>query len=192
MSKANDKQHRRQQDLARLSFLDAASHLLIQACPPVSAHLGLERLDLVYQSKGELRPTMFHEVCGRCGIIAQPGNSQTFIESRSRKDQDIENANKTSRVKTKLLVTSCLQCGHISKSNLAQSARHKISKTESKQPVPELPVAHQPDGENKINRKQKQREKKKQGSLQAMLAKSKQQSIAASSGLNLMDLMKGL
>jgi hypothetical protein len=180
----------RQQATARLEFLDAASHLLIRSCPTVSAQLQLDFSDVAFDVEKALPQSKRHEACGRCGTTMQPDNSKVSIHTHCRKPKGLNEP----KITSKSLVTECLTCGNKTRSELPRSQPHRKKSIKVELPTaipkPSIPKSLL-DGESKTSRKQKQKEKKKQGSLQAMLTKSKQESSNSSLGLCLMDLMKG-
>jgi RNase P subunit RPR2 len=183
----------RQLAQSRIKFLDTASHYLVQSCPSVSSHLQLDLSDVALNTEQELPLSKKHEACGACGTIYQSQTSKVYLDSRSQKAES-DNM-KSARVISKSLVTECLVCGNKTRSSLPRSQRSKTSRIETPLPIPSPSVSAPKtsfEGEAKVSRKQKQKEKRKQGSLQEMLAKSKNESKASSSlGLSLMDLMKG-
>jgi hypothetical protein len=135
-----------------------------------------------------------HEVCGACGYIAEPRSSSSLAIEKTKSHKAAASSGTKSGA-DKTLVNECKKCGYNSRSRVAAAPR-KLAKRGSTT-VQALQSAREVDSTSpsvKQSRKQKQTQRKKQGSLQAMLAKSKSSGAggkpSSGFGLDLMDLMK--
>jgi RNAse P Rpr2/Rpp21/SNM1 subunit domain len=173
-----------------LKYQDAAAHLLVSSCPAVSSHLQSEFNETVIKNRIDMPVSRRHQVCGSCGSISTQETSTSLkIESYWRrgrhsppKERNVE------RNEMRSIITKCKVCGVHTKTSLESSKRISISTQhkESGKPTPEgTSTAKRP------SRSQRQAQRKKETSLQAMLTRSKSANMSnqSSFGLSFMDFM---
>jgi len=198
---------------ARLRFLNDSAHLIAIGSPTTSAVLGshydklLAENDLDLQASKKDQDSRRREVCGACGSLMIPGWSCHVIQENI-KPKEAQRAKKFSRKPTSKLekakVYSCLRCHR----KTVQPVLARESKVLLKKPIvsksqtiqhaasaaPASITEYASATPKSANASSKKRAKaRKQGGLQAMLAKSKTEPLGPSSGdfgLDLMDLMK--
>ena len=198
---------------ARLRFLNDSAHLIAIGSPTTSAVLGshydklLAENDLDLQASKKDQDSRRREVCSACGSLMIPGWSCHVIQENI-KPKEAQRAKKFSRKSTgkleKVKVYSCLRCHR----KTVQHVLARESKVLLKKPIvsksqtilhvasaaPASITEYASATPKSANASSKKRAKaRKQGGLQAMLAKSKTEPLGPSSGdfgLDLMDLMK--
>jgi tartrate dehydratase beta subunit/fumarate hydratase class I family protein len=198
---------------ARLRFLNDSAHLIAIGSPTTSAVLGshydklLAENDLDLQASKKDQDSRRREVCGACGSLMIPGWSCHVIQENI-KPKEAQRAKKFSRKSTgkleKVKVYTCLRCHR----KTVQPVLARESKVLLKKPIvsksqtiqhaasaaPASITEYASATSKSANASSKKRAKaRKQGGLQAMLAKSKTELLGPSSedfGLDLMDLMK--
>lgn len=179
---------------SRLLFLDAASQLLLQSCPSVSSHAQLEYADLAHQIGCSLPDSKKHEACQGCGQAFDERSSKVHIERQKLNHESEEVASKEGTT-VKSLISECKICRTKTRSPMKPTSRNVASKTKAPENQikmhPRMDLAMTEADEGRLTRKQKQRMKKQQGSLQAMLEKSKAGTASSSGfGISLEDLLK--
>ena len=196
---------------ARLNFLAASARLYSSAAPATSAHLMLECKRVATSNDIAMKESEPKPACGACGTIMVSGwTSRTFVAGprRSKKPQlkSSKKVQPVQRAPPKLVISKCLVCRRSTKTPVMTSAKPGVNgpKSAGSRHLPfavTLPTEPNPSATNaarhethkgsSANFSSKQRTKaRKQGSLQAMLAKSKSTGTHSSGvGLYLMDLM---
>ncbi|KAI9770585.1 MAG: hypothetical protein M1840_003176 [Geoglossum simile] len=204
--------------VARLRYLDGAAHLLSVESPAVSAQL-LSQYNTT-ASENELNPSDARKrsVCGACGNIMVPGwtcnvrsqrsgrkkGSKRSLEkrrsSRSQKTgpSSVPGANGIEMNELEM-VYECRVCGRATRQTLPKNPPpRRPARNTSPITGPLAPAKHlgadaiEPPKPAAANASSKKRAKaRKQGGLQALLAKRKEVAEqTADFGLDLMDLMK--
>ena len=191
---------------ARLRFLNDSAHLIAIGSPTTSAVLGshydklLAENDLDLQASKKDQDSRRREVCGACGSLMIPGWSCHVIQGNI-KPKEAQRAKKFSRKSTgkleKVKVYSCLRCHRktvqhvLARESKVLLKKPIVSKSQTIQHVASAAPASITESANASSKKRAKA--RKQGGLQAMLAKSKTEPLGPSSGgfgLDLMDLMK--
>jgi hypothetical protein len=175
-----------------MRYQDAASHFLINACPAIAAHLQHEITEAALRGRMDMPASRKHQVCSACGYITTPKSAPPLrIESKKRRVRSKASL-KPERVESETrrsIVTICKMCCIQSKSWIEPSKSFKPAPSAKQHRQPEAITA---PTTRRVTRKRKQAQRKKEGSLQAMLAKSKTTTPASQSsfGIGLMDFMK--
>lgn len=191
---------------ARLRFLNDSAHLIAVGSPTTSAVLSshynklLAENDLDLQASKKDQDSRRREVCGACGSLMIPGWSCHVIQGNI-KPKEAQRAKKISRKPTSKLekakVYSCLRCHRktvqpiVARESKVILKKPIVSKSQTIQHATSAAPASITESANASSKKRAKA--RKQGGLQAMLAKSKTESLGPSSrgfGLDLMDLMK--
>ncbi|KAF2747252.1 hypothetical protein M011DRAFT_458539 [Sporormia fimetaria CBS 119925] len=187
---------------ARLKYLRDAAQLLSVASPTTAANLNATRIRLARERLVETEgPTkewdaLCREACGACGNMLIPGWS-CKVSMRSLGKKDLKQRKDTSAVvhEERAMVYSCLRCGRDTTQGLPPKPTRRLRRpgrhAKGSTPASEIKNQNMEDSTKvvkSVNSSSKQRAKARKGGLQAMLAKSKNQS-SASSGLDLMDFM---
>ena len=191
---------------ARLRFLNDSAHLIAVGSPTTSAVLSshynklLAENDLDLQASKKDQDSRRREVCGACGSLMIPGWSCHVIQGNIE-PQEAQRAKRISRKPTSKLekakVYSCLRCHRktvqpiVARESKVILKKSIVSKSQAIQHAASAAPASITESANASSKKRAKA--RKQGGLQAMLAKSKTESLGPSSGgfgLDLMDLMK--
>jgi RNAse P Rpr2/Rpp21/SNM1 subunit family protein len=177
---------------AMMRYQDAASYLLVNTCPTIAAHLQHEITEAALRNRINMPLARKHQICGACGSIATLSTAESLqmepkiCRSRSKYSSKAE---KTDLETRRSIITTCKMCFIQTKTWVEPSKSCKVSQSAKQKRQPgAIPTPTTP----KITRKQRQTQKKQEGSLQAMLAKSKTSTAASQStfSLGLMDFMK--
>ncbi|TVY82057.1 Uncharacterized protein LSUE1_G005548 [Lachnellula suecica] len=180
---------------ARLRFLNDSAHLLVASAPETSRHLMSKHNYLLFDSYIDISDAQRRKACVACGTIMIMGWNGTLETQRTRrKGKRREEASQPAKV----MVYKCESCGNKTRHPLPGPPRAIRSKaTYSKAVPPSSSTAtslskEPPAPTQSPNSSSKKRAKsRKQGSLQAILAKQKAQETTGSGfGLDLMDFMK--
>lgn len=195
---------------ARLRFLNDSAHLIAIGSPTTSAVVGshydklLVENDLDLQASKKDQDSRRREVCGACGSLMIPGWSCHVIQE-NMKPKEAQRAKKMSRKSTSKLekakVYSCLRCHRktvqpvVARESQVLLKKPIVSKIQHAASAAPASITEYASATPKsANASSKKRAKaRRQGGLQAMLAKSKTEPLGPSSGgfgLDLMDLMK--
>jgi RNase P subunit RPR2 len=203
--------------VSRLRYLDGAAHLLSVESPAVSAQLLFQYNKIA--SKNELIPSDARKrsVCGACGSIMVPGwtchvrsqrSGHKKVPKRSLKKRRSSRPQKTApssvseakgvEMNELEMVYECRVCGRATRQTVPKKPPRRPAKNTPPMANPSTPVKHL--GVDAIespipasaNASSKKRAKaRKQGGLQALLAKRKEVvEQTGDFGLDLMDLMK--
>jgi ribonuclease MRP protein subunit SNM1 len=194
---------------ARLRYMSDAAHLLATIEPTTSAYLMSQCHDVMFDN--DLEPTDTHkrQACGACGNIIVPGRSGTIrkeVAGLVGKERPGRSNHRRTDVKhqARAMVYTCASCSRTTRFPLTNSiptAIRKKSKHDSRsaslqasltssalhktQPSVEVPIS------TSVNASSKKRAKsRKQGGLQALLAKKNESASTGGFGLDLFDLMK--
>lgn len=185
-----------------LQFMNDAAHLLAMVAPASSSHIMATRDDIMFANEMEASDEHRQHVCGGCGSIKIP---LWTLEARRE-----PRATKTKARKQKARPTNsqstdiCTCCGRKTRQSILKPKPQRIDKkafiTSQQSIVKSTPVVSSKEAEPKVsataatsaNASSKKRAKsRKQGGLQALLAKNKEaQNSSKGFGLDLMDLMK--
>ncbi|OBT78975.1 hypothetical protein VF21_02401 [Pseudogymnoascus sp. 05NY08] len=192
---------------AQLKYLTGAAHLMAFSAPGSSSHLMSRCNLLMFSNDINQSDTHGRHVCGACGNIMTPGWTSTVRnevqrppnsrQTRKRKASAITQAPERSMVytcdrckrETRHIITTTalprITPRRAEQSNLApEEAPERLTSTpQSQAGTPTMPSA------NASSRKRAK--SRKQGGLQALLAKNKEASQSSSGGfgLDLLDLM---
>jgi ribonuclease MRP protein subunit SNM1 len=183
---------------ARLKFLNESAHLLAITAPAVSRHVMSTYNSLL--SESNLDPAESHKrgTCGACGTIMILGLEATMEQQRGLKRHGKRRRNVP---QSKFIIYQCKCCNKKSQHPIPTSlprhqprvtaASKRTSKTvpllSTKSQLSSNPVA--PESSNSSSKKRAKT--RKQGGLQALLAKQKaSQGTSSGFGLDLLDFMK--
>ncbi|KAK5149316.1 hypothetical protein BJ546DRAFT_834404 [Cryomyces antarcticus] len=205
---------------ARLKYLHESAHLLATSSPAISASLESQYDKLVFENGLDVPESRRREVCASCGNIMAPESSSHVVQEKpipariKRKGGSTGTSSALKHARPdKIVVYQCNRCN--SKTRFAakgpppvKTASILVTRTPSAQHSPS-PASALPSSEtstpkppndlqsatNGLNASSKKRAKaRKQGGLQALLARSKNEGRAgppsSGFGLDLMDLMK--
>jgi len=198
---------------AQLKYLNDGAHLMALAAPGCSAHLMSACNLLMFANDIEQSDTRRRHVCGGCGSIMIPGWTTSVEKERiceqKKKKKRIEKSRKRpiASSSTSTMVYTCERCGCQTPHSINKTTPSRISLRNALQPRPSLAEAADrpgiPSSDPKAqigtsvavsaNASSKRRAKsRKQGGLQALLAKNKEasQSSGGGFGLDLLDFMK--
>jgi len=190
---------------ARIKFLEDSANLYSVSAPSVSAHLMLQRKEVAAANERSEEDAP-NPICQACGTTLIPGwTSSTTIGDQKEKRMNISSRRSEGSIhrqdttaSAKSITVECLACHRYTKSSLMKPQPRGNSVTKAsisrvqKNGGTSLPDLIKTPRLEIANSSSKQRAKaRKQGRLQALLAKSRRTSSPASgSGLDLMDLMK--
>ncbi|TVY49943.1 hypothetical protein LOCC1_G000472 [Lachnellula occidentalis] len=184
---------------ARLRYLNDSAHLLAATAPETSRHLMSRHDSLLFDSNLNPPNTQKRKACGACGTIMILGwNGVLEIEQPGRKNK--RRQGKVSNPQ-RAVVYTCNCCGSKTRNSFPTPPQKYKPGTKSSKTVPISATASSRTPQTKdtpslgqsLNSNSKKRAKsRKQGSLQAILAKQKAAEGASASGfgLDLMDFMK--
>lgn len=208
---------------AKLNHLHESALLLAVTSPATSAFLGSQYLKVADHTDLESRSSDSRNqgFCSACGNILIPGWSCQIIQqvaghSKVRKSAEKRAGTTASAANSisKTTVYQCLRCNSKIRQSVQKSAKPRSAPTKSAQvqmvltpssdlgtssgtsaPATPQPQATGPPVSAAVNASSKKRARaRKQGGLQAMLAKSKTETATSSAGagfgLDLMDFMK--
>lgn len=193
---------------ARLKYLNDSAHLLATSAPRTSAHLMSKCHKLMFDNDLDQSDAHKTHVCGACGNIMILGWTSTR-QLKAPKAQKGKRKGKSSigGKKIKIMAYTCELCGRQTRQNInmafprTSGTLKAISHTKSSQTATPLktilsdthPAARTPSSASANASSRKRAKARKQGGLQALLAKSKETSArgpADSFGLGLLDLMR--
>ena len=187
---------------ARLQFLRCSAQFYASLSSPLSAHLMLQCIANVAEKDSTSPKSGSQPVCNACGTIMIPGKNCTITVGKQ--EDHSKSCTSTRKVAkkperplsfaNKSIVVECHSCGRTTKSLLPRKTMSSRSRgLRQEQAVVASAVVDSPSTNSKGRmkvRKEKAKERKR-GGLQALLAKSKDDSkISTGFGLDLMDLMK--
>lgn len=188
---------------ARLKYLDGAAHLLAPTASETSKHIMLQYNSLLFDATDPHKPAENGKACGGCGAIMVLGWEATMEPSipRLRKKRKRKSDGNGNAPRSKSISFKCQSCHRITRHPiLTTQQRHKptskssnlshisITISSSTQPSKTHPSAAEPSLANSNSKKRAK--SRKQGGLQAILAKQKASQGASSGfGLNLLDFM---
>lgn len=195
---------------ARLKYLNDSAHLLATSAPGTSAYLMSRCNGLMFDNELEQSDAYRRHVCGACGNIMILGWTGTRKIESLKAQKGRRNATSTlqqsSSAKVKTVVYTCERCGRRTRqsinTNVPRSSKtlDTIHNTKASQTVTPLrkPLethsAPRTPSSTSANANSRKRAKiRKQGGLQALLAKNKETDTRSSGGgfgLDLLDLMK--
>lgn len=195
---------------ARLKYLNDSAHLLVTSAPGTSAFLMSRCNSLMFDN--DLDPSGAHKrhVCGACGNIIILGWTGTRQLESLKAQKGRRNARSTmqqsSSAKVKTVVYTCERCGRRTRQSINTTIPRSsktldttyLSKTSQivtplKSPLSGAHSAAKTPSSASANASSRRRAKsRKQGGLQALLAKNRETDIRGSAGfgLDLLDLMK--
>jgi ribonuclease MRP protein subunit SNM1 len=186
---------------ARLQYLNDSAHLLAAAAPETSRHLMSRHNSLLFDSNLDPSEAQKRKACGACGTIMILGwNGVLELKQPGRKNRRRHGGvSKTQRA----VVYTCECCRRKTRHPFPAPRQKYNPGTKSSKPAPVSATASAssrtpqakdvPTVSQSSNSSSKKRAKnRKQGSLQAILAKQKASEGASGSGfgLDLMDFMK--
>ncbi|TVY26178.1 hypothetical protein LHYA1_G005360 [Lachnellula hyalina] len=184
---------------ARLQYLNDSAHLLAATAPETSRHLMSRHDSLLFDSNLDPPTTQKRKACGACGSIMILGwNGVLELKQPGRK-----NTRRQGKVSNpqRAVIYTCDCCGSKTRNYFPTPHQKYKPRTKPSKTVPILATASPGTAQTKetpslgqsSNSSSKKRAKsRKQGSLQAILAKQKASEGASASGfgLDLMDFMK--
>jgi RNase P subunit RPR2 len=177
---------------ARLCYLNGSAQLLATTAPATSRFLMSRRNSLIFESGRDRSEAQKRDACGACGSITIPGWESTIQLPRK---QIRKGKNKILlAAKTKVVVYTCETCGRKTRHSLdkPQMPRHTLGSSKSnitESSATPKAVSTIPSSTSSSRKRAKSR---KQGSLEALLARKKPSDTRGSGGfrLDLMDFMK--
>ena len=196
--------------LTHLRFMNDAAHLMAVIAPACSSHIMSQQDTIMFAT--EMAPTEAHrrQVCGGCGIIKIPAwtvavakeDSNGRREHKMTKRQQQKLKERAARTHA-AMVDICKRCDRKTRQSILNPAPQRITRNQAPVSRPLLtnagvipstaviltPTATLPVPSAEAAKK-KRSKSKKQGGLQALLAKSKEAQSSKGFGLDLMDLMK--
>lgn len=185
----------------RLAHLRASARLMAATSPTTSAFLGAQYNKILSETKydteenSEHRDARQREICGGCGMAMIPGLTCTTRHTanlgRSKKGKVTKKAVEKES-KEKHIVLTCARCHartiqKIPVQAIVSDRAYRLAARVAARPEPEPPVLPSPTPARGSKKRAKAR---KQGGLQAMMAKTKPAETSSGFGLDLMDLMK--
>jgi ribonuclease MRP protein subunit SNM1 len=195
---------------ARLKYLNDSAHLLVTTAPGTSAYLMSRCNGIMFANELDQNDAHKRHVCGACGNIMILGWTGTRQLESLKAQKGRRNARSTlqqsSSAKVKTVVYTCERCSRRTRQNI-NTAIPRSSKTldttyspKASQIVTPLratslnthSTSRTPSSAS-VNASSRKRAKiRKQGGLQALLAKNKETDTRGSTGfgLDLLDLMK--
>ena len=194
---------------AQLKYLTDAAHLMAFKAPGCSSHL-MSRCDqIMFSSHIDQSSTHRRHICGGCGNIMTPGWTSTTRKEEERRQLKRHHAHKrrekgVTKATENSMVYTCDRCGRETRYAINRASLPRIIPRRGLQPcltpgeAPERLSTTAPAQTGtptllSANANSKKRAKsRKQGGLQALLAKNKEASQSSSGGfgLDLFDLMK--
>ncbi|KAL5347287.1 hypothetical protein ACLOAV_007597 [Pseudogymnoascus australis] len=169
---------------AQVKYLSDAAHLMAFTAPGCSSHL-MSRGDLLMFSNDiDQSDTHRRHVCGGCGNIMTPGWTSTVKNEVQRQPKSRQahkrKASAIPQATERSMVYTCDRCKRETRHVITTAALPRYPQSQA---TPTVPSA------NASSRKRAK--SRKQGGLQALLAKNKEASQSPSSGfgLDLLDLM---
>lgn len=192
---------------AQLKYLTDAAHLMAFTAPGCSSHLMSRGNLLMFSNDIDQSDTHRRHVCGGCGSIMTPGwtstvNNEVKRQPRSQKTNK-RKAGAITQAIERSIVYACDRCKRETRHIINTTALPRINPRRAEQPrlAPgEGPERLSSNPQSQVgtptmpsaNASSKKRAKsRKQGGLQALLAKNKEasQSTGGGFGLGLLDLM---
>lgn len=188
---------------SKLNFLDRAARYYALASPSTSAHLAVQRNNQAEREPLTVRSNVGSSSCQACGTLLMSGVTTRISviggASRSkaytkRSEGRARKANNTDKL-PKSIVWHCLICYRYTKKPIVPVVRVQKAVSLTKTRTIEAPsgdkeTAGEPASRATKNASSKQRAKARQGGLQALLQKTRQDAKITESGLNLTDFMK--
>ncbi|OAQ61024.1 PAP2 domain-containing protein [Pochonia chlamydosporia 170] len=180
-----------------LDYLTDAAHILRQTAPETSAHLMLQRNELMFHNHLAQHEVQRQYVCGACGHIMIPGdNTALVLEARQPLNLRKRTASTKGKEQPKSAAsgskgpTKTITCGHCSRvTNISLPAPEAVTHrrtTRASAIKKTLPVESQ-NQKTTANASSKKRAKNRKGGLQALLSGQQQKST---NSLSLADFMR--
>ncbi|OBT65629.1 hypothetical protein VE03_05574 [Pseudogymnoascus sp. 23342-1-I1] len=195
---------------AQLKYLTDAAHLMAFTAPGCSSHLMSRGNLLMFSNDIDQSDTHRRHVCGGCGNIMTPGWTGT-VKNEVRRQPRSRQANKRkasaiTQAAERSMVYTCDRCKRETRHVITTTALPRVNpqRTAQSRPAsgeePEL-LSSTPQSQSQAtptvpsaNASSRKRAKsRKQGGLQALLAKNKEASQSSNGGfgLDLLDFMNG-
>lgn len=184
---------------ARLKYLDEAAHLLAPTASETSKHIMLKYNSLLFDATDPHKPIKNGKACGGCGTIMILGWEATMEPSNHRRRKKGKSDGNAPRSKS--ISFKCQSCHRTTRHPiLTIQQRHKptskssnlsnFSTTVSSSTLQSKTHPSAADTPSASSNSKKRAKSRKQGGLQALLAKQKTSQEASSRfGLNLQDFM---
>lgn len=191
---------------AQVKYLTDAAHLMAFTAPGCSSHL-MSRGDLLMFSNDiDQSDTHRRHVCGGCGNIMTPGWTSTVKNEVQRQPKSRQahkrKASAIPQATERSMVYTCDRCKRetrhgittaaLPRVNPRRTAQSRLASGEEPELLSSTPQSQATPTVPSANASSRKRAKsRKQGGLQALLAKNKEASQSSSSGfgLDLLDLM---
>lgn len=192
---------------AQLKYLTDAAHLMAFSAPGSSSHLMSRCNLLMFSNDIDQFDTRRRHVCGGCGNIMTPGWTSTVKNEVQRQPKSPKShkrkASAITQATERSMVYTCGRCKRETRHVITMAALPRINPRRAEQPRlasgegPERlsstpqPQAGTPTVPSANASSRKRAKSRKQGGLQALLAKNKEASQSSSGGfgLDLFDLM---
>jgi ribonuclease MRP protein subunit SNM1 len=196
---------------ARLKYLNDSAHLMVTSAPATSAYLLSRCNRLMFDNDLDQTDAHKRHVCGACGnimILGWTGKRQLeTLSARKRRGNATSTMRRPSSEEAKSVVYACELCNRKTRQSINTTIprslgnqgiinRPRVSRTDTplKALSSDTHIASRTPSSASANASSRKRAKiRKQGGLQALLAKSKETNTRASTGdfgLDLLDLMK--
>jgi RNase P subunit RPR2 len=177
---------------ARLRYLNESAQLLATTAPTTSRFLMSRHNSLIFESGRDRSEAQKRDACGACGTIMIPGWESTIQLPRK---QIRKGKNKILQaVKTKVAVYICEACGRETSYSLdnPQISRHTPGPSKSNITQSSATPKAVSAILSSTSSSRKRAKSRKQGSLEALLARQKPSDSRSSGGFgfDLMDFMK--
>lgn len=194
---------------AQLKYLTDAAHIMAITAPGCSSHLMSRSNLLMFSNDIDQSETHRRHVCGGCGNIMTPGWTSTIKNEVQRLQPKREKTRKRkassiTQAPERAMVYTCDRCRRETRHVITTAALPRVTPRRAEQSrlssreVPERlsstpqSQASTPTAPSANASSKKRAKSRKQGGLQALLAKNKEASQSSSGGfgLDLLDLMK--
>ncbi|CAG8952401.1 hypothetical protein HYFRA_00001148 [Hymenoscyphus fraxineus] len=187
---------------ARLKYLDEAAHLLAPTASAASKHMMLQYNSLLFDATDPHKPLKNKNACGACGTIMILGWEAAMAPSIPRSRRNGKSNGNGNGSKSKAISYKCQSCHRITRHPIlnrqrrqkpapkSSSSAHTLTPISSSNLQPKTNLSATAASSANSNSK-KRAKSRKQGGLQAILAKKNSTEAASSGfGLDLLDFMK--
>lgn len=190
----------------QLKFMNEAAHLMAVNAPACSSHI-MSRYEAVMFAN-ERQPSAVHRrhVCGGCGTIKIPAwtvdvakESGNGRKKKMTKEQ-LQKLKERAAITPGAMVDICRRCNRKTRQSILKPAPQRITRRQGPASRPlhtttdtipaSLILTSSATPIADSTRSKKRSKSRKQGGLQALLAKNKEAQSSKGFGLDLMDLMK--
>lgn len=186
---------------ARLRHLDKSAHLLTTSAPETSRYLMSQHYSLMSDSDLDLTESQKRKTCGACGTIIILGWEGKLEVDSQQPRRGKGRPKREAPAPSKAIVYTCDTCSRKTRFPLASTsrpARYKVASSNLKvlpagkpSATPQMDSTSVTKTPSSSSNSKKRAKSRKNGGLEAILAKQKaSQSASSGFGLDLMDFMK--